>query len=80
MNYKNRDKKKKQEEFLGVCKVCGAKMKYIQGTNVVVCSNESCRGYFSNKGNTDSEVQSERVVARLLTGRQSSYANRLFGD
>lgn len=82
MSKKENEIAKKREKFLGVCKVCGNPMKFIEGTNVVVCSNGICPGWKSKRssGDDESEFESSRVVSRLLNPKQAGYAAYLFGD
>lgn len=47
--YKRRTKDKQKleaqrEKFLGTCPYCKEPLTYISGTNVLVCSNEECKG------------------------------------
>lgn len=37
--------RRQQEQFLGTCPVCNCMMKYVHGSNVLVCSNDHCEGY-----------------------------------
>ena len=42
-----RDKQKlesQKEKFLGTCPHCGEPLKYVYGTNVLVCNNDKCKG------------------------------------
>lgn len=41
---KDKPKKKYQKQFK--CHTCGAPMIMIEGSNVMVCSNEECKQYF----------------------------------
>ncbi len=41
---KDKPKKKHQKQFQ--CHTCGAPMITIEGTNIMVCSNEECKQYF----------------------------------
>lgn len=37
----------KSEKALGNCKFCKSPLSYVEGTNVVICSNEKCKkNYF----------------------------------
>lgn len=36
--------KKQQEKYLGACPYCKEPCTYIEGTNVIACTNEKCKG------------------------------------
>ena len=64
--------KKRQEKFVGICKFCKTPLKYIQNTNVIVCTNEKCR----KKKNDDGE--NKKNVYRLLDDDGLDIALSLF--
>lgn len=71
--------KGKQEKFAGVCSVCKQPMKWINGTNVVVCQNPDCTGIVNkNEKKEKGEDIPYEPVARLLTPGATSYAEYLY--
>lgn len=72
-------RKEEQEKFLGVCKICGAPMKYTGG-NVVVCGNIDCRGYkkVEKDVNTGETKTVYYPIVRLLDNRAMKYVKKLF--
>lgn len=85
----NKPPKKKKEipenqkqGFAGKCRVCGSFLTYIEGTNVMVCSNPDCKGIRVKQENEENEKK-ENVenlpVFRTMSKRDTRQAQRLFG-
>lgn len=54
MQTKNKKRLESQREFFEsrhLCPLCKQPMKYVEGTNIMVCLNEECEGYNRNVGN-----------------------------
>ena len=67
---------KKKDKFAGICRICKTPMSYINGTNVIVCTNEKCSGL---KKNTDeSEEKIFKPIFRLLDDKGIDIAAKLF--
>lgn len=73
--FKKSNRKKKQEKFLGTCKVCGQTLSYIPDTNVIVCKNPKCSGIVLQKKNGDKH---SIPISRLLNNRGVEIAQTLF--
>ena len=68
----------RKQKFLGTCKVCRHSLKYISGTNVVICANEKCNG-ISIKTKMDGEdITIHKPVFRLLDKRGVEIASTMF--
>lgn len=72
--------KKRQEKFVGVCKICKAPLTYIDGTNVIVCTNEKCRGISKKKQNNEEGEDKKRFIYRLLDEKGLDIALSLFEE
>lgn len=70
---KNHVSQEDQEKFAGKCRVCGHSLQYIDGTNVMVCSNPECKG----SGRKDEDYI---PVYRCLNPKSTKTAKRLFGE
>ena len=72
--------KKEREKFAGKCKVCGSPLVLVPDTNVMICSNEECKGRaIKVKDETGKFVTVGRVPTyRCLDERRTKYAERLF--
>lgn len=68
---------KKREKFLGVCKICKAPLSYVSGTNVIVCTNEKCRGIQIKKKGDEGEIKNLPIF-RLLDEKGMNKAEALF--
>ena len=64
---------KKKEKFLGLCKVCKSQLEYIPGTNIVICTNEKCKGQKKKQ-----EDEGGRFIYRLLDDAGLDKALTLF--
>ena len=68
-----------REKLLGKCPVCHEPMKYISGTNILVCSNEKCNGFKHTKTGADgSEITYYEPVTRILSETGGEIARTLF--
>lgn len=67
--------RRQQEQFLGTCPVCGSIMKYIHGSNLLVCSSDRCEGY--TKTLKDGTVK-QMPVYRTLNKRGQDIGRTLF--
>ena len=56
---------KQKKDFMGkyVCKVCGSTLEWVEGSNIMICTNKSCKGI--EKKNKDGSVSSLPVVVYL---------------
>ena len=73
---KNKKKLKMQQNtFLGTCRVCGASLKYIQDTNILVCANPDCEGVVK-KGKDGTEVH--YPIKNILSEKGMDIALTLF--
>ena len=71
--------KKQQEKFVGKCKVCGQDLTYIYGTNVLACTNESCKGIKMTSKNEDGTENTWYVpVTRTVDSKGMDIAINLF--
>lgn len=75
---------KQKEAFCGrhVCKACGNPMTFINGTNVMCCTNEKCNGI---KHQTTNEETGETKVwytpsCKTLDEKGASIANNIFNE
>jgi hypothetical protein len=68
---------KKKEKFLGICRICKEPLSYIGDTNVVVCTNEKCRGYKNENKEDESEWS---PIFRLLDDKGLNKALTLFSE
>lgn len=78
-----KDKQKLESQrakFLGTCRSCGQPLNYVEGTNIIVCKNKSCKGLVDRveKNDLGEDVASYKPVVRILTGVQSVIAENLF--
>lgn len=70
-----------QKRFLGTCPYCHQLMKYIPNTNVVVCSNENCKGKKKEFTNRDGEtVVKYEPYSKVLYGKSAVIADTLFNE
>ena len=69
---------KKKDKFLGICKICKSQLVYIPDTNVVVCTNEKCRGLSKKKQEDEGEGEKKRFIYRLLDDKGLDKALTLF--
>lgn len=68
----------KQKKFCGICRICGEPLTFITG-NVIVCTNEKCKGYKHTKDNTEGEeIVYYTPVFRLLDEEGEHIASKLF--
>ncbi len=73
MEQKERSQRTKDNlaKFIGTCKVCGHNLKFIENTNVSVCTNPNCGGYTDKR--TDKEgneyVHHEPVAVVMPIGK-----------
>lgn len=71
--------KDQQERFVGKCKVCGEKLTWVEGTNVLACKNENCKGIRMSSINEDGEEKVWYIpVVRRLDEDGLRIAERLF--
>lgn len=72
---------KQREKFVGKCKVCGENLTYINGTNVLACTNPKCTGIKMTAKNDDG---SERIwyvpVTRTVDDHGMDVAMNLFSE
>lgn len=69
----------KREKFAGICPVCKQPMKWINETNVMVCSNAKCRGFEEKtKKKKEGEDPVYTPVIRLLNSGSTAYAEYLY--
>ena len=59
-----KDKEKlasQREKFVGrhKCRACGSPMVWVRGTNVMACTNESCRGVKVTRSSRDDDSESK---------------------
>lgn len=77
-----RDKQKlesQREKFLGTCPFCKQQLRYVEGTNVLVCQNENCKGKkISSNGGEDGENSEYRPYFRILSEKGSMIAENIF--
>jgi hypothetical protein len=70
---------KQQEKFVGKCRVCGQNLTYVYGTNILACTNETCKGVKMTGKNEDG---TERIyyipVTRILDDVGMDIAMNLF--
>lgn len=70
-----------REKFVGVCPFCKQPARFIVGTNVLVCSNDNCKGKQITVTNTDgTETVKYIPYSRLLSERGMDIGNTLFDD
>lgn len=71
--------KKQQEKYLGTCPYCKEPCTYIEGTNVVACQNEKCKGkkiVLKNEDGTDKVIYEPYVRVKQCG---AEVGTRLFG-
>ena len=74
-----RDKQKlesQREKFLGTCPYCKQPLKYVYGTNVLVCENEDCRG----KKTTVNEEDIYRPYYKILSDKGCVIGTTIFEE
>ncbi len=73
-------KAKEREKLAGTCKICGAPLTLVPDTNVLICSNETCKGFPVKAKNENGKlVTVARVpVYRCLSEGKARYAEILF--
>lgn len=69
---KNHVSQEDQKKFAGTCRTCGKPLQYIDGTNIMVCSNPDCKGA-GRKGDD------YMPVFRCLNSKSTKTAKKLFG-
>lgn len=79
-----KDKQKlaaQQEKFLGTCPYCKQPLKYIYGTNILICANEECKG---KKVSISKEDGEEKVVYKpffkMLSDKGAEIGTTIFED
>lgn len=79
-----RDKQKlaaQQEKFLGICPYCKQPLKYVYGTNVLVCENESCRGKkTTNVGDDGEETVTYKPYHKILSDKGLVIGTTIFEE
>lgn len=71
--------KVQQEKFLGTCKCCKQPMALVKNSNVLVCSNESCRGFKHTAVNEDGTTREWYTpYSRILDEKGLSISMNLF--
>jgi len=82
MTGRTKDKQKlaaQREKFLGVCPYCKKPNKFIVGTNVIVCSNESCKGKkITYTGDDGTETVKYVPFCKTLSDKGMEIGNTLF--
>lgn len=77
MNKLNKEKNTFESKFK--CKVCGAPLTLVKGSNVLVCSNPSCKGFkHVEKTEDGKKLVTYEPVHVLLNEHVGEYANRLY--
>lgn len=84
MTGRTNDKQKLESQrtkFLGTCPFCKQPNKFIVGTNVIVCGNESCKGkkitYTSDDG---TETVKYVPFSKTLSDKGMEIGNTLFDE
>lgn len=79
-----KDKQKlesQREKFLGTCPFCKKPLKYVAGTNVLVCQNEECKGKKVNShSDSDEEFTKYKPYYRILSEKGSMIAENIFDE
>lgn len=71
--------KNQQEKFVGKCRVCGQNLTYIDGTNVLACTNTSCKGIKRTYKNEDGTENVRYIpVTRIVDEVGMEIAMNLF--
>lgn len=82
---KDKVKLEKQREAFGnkhLCPACKKPMNFLDGTNILTCMNESCKGIkheITNEENNDTKVW-YTTAFDLLDERGSEIANNIFAE
>lgn len=72
--------KLQKEKFVGKCKTCGENLSWIEGSNVLACKNEKCKGIKMTSQNEDGTEKVWYIpVFRRLDEEGMCIAERLFG-
>ena len=82
---KDEQKLQKQKEAFysrHICKACGTPMTFVNGTNVMCCTNEKCNGIKHQMTNEDTgEIKVWYTPScKTLDGKSASIANNIFCD
>lgn len=73
--------KAQREKFAGTCPYCKQPCEYIYGTNVVVCTNEKCKGKKISSKSLDGEDRVKyKPFFRLLSDEKSEFGRNIFSE
>lgn len=73
---------KKKEKFLKrhTCKICGQPLSFVQGTNVMICTNPECKGIEQKKYEQGKEITVHESFYSLLDDRGIQIANMVYNE